>query len=48
MRKLGKYPLIKAQPFVSILVPARNEEKVIEKCVTSLLNQDYNNFEVIV
>jgi chlorobactene glucosyltransferase len=35
-------------PFVSILVPARNEEINIEKCVLSLLSQDYPNFEVLV
>ena len=35
-------------PFISVLVPARNEEATIERCVTSLLAQDYPNFEVIV
>lgn len=35
-------------PMVSILIPARNEEKNIFACVTSLLNQDYSNIEVIV
>ncbi|MGE5313645.1 MAG: glycosyltransferase [Acidobacteriota bacterium] len=35
-------------PFVSVLVPARNEEATIERCVRSLLAQDYPNFEVIV
>ncbi len=35
-------------PFVSILVPARNEEQNIEGCINSLLAQDYANFEVIV
>lgn len=34
-------------PFVSIIVPARNEENNIEACVKSLLAQDYPNFEVI-
>lgn len=34
-------------PFVSILVPARNEERVIERCLVSLLEQDYPQFEVI-
>lgn len=34
--------------FVSILVPARNEENNIARCVLSLLNQRYENFEVIV
>ena len=35
-------------PFVSVLVPARNEENNIESCITSLLHQDYNNYELIV
>jgi chlorobactene glucosyltransferase len=38
----------KSCPFVSIIVPARNEERSIRRCVTSLLEQDYPNFEVIV
>src|SRR5439155_4141620 len=33
---------------VSIIVPARNEERNIRSCVTSLLEQDYDNYEVIV
>lgn len=33
---------------VSILIPAKNEEKRIGKCLDSILNQDYNNYEVIV
>ena len=36
------------QPRVSVLVPARNEEGTITECVTSLLNQEYPNIEVIV
>jgi chlorobactene glucosyltransferase len=35
-------------PLVSIIVPARNEERNIRRCVTSLLEQDYENFEVVV
>ena len=35
-------------PKVSILVPARNEEKNIAGCVRSLLAQDYPAFEVLV
>ncbi len=35
-------------PFISVLVPARNEEQVIEACVRSLLSQNYPNFEVVV
>lgn len=34
-------------PFVSVIVPARNEERSIERCISSLLAQDYPGFEVI-
>jgi len=36
------------EPFVSIIVPAFNEEFVIEATIRSLLNSDYDNFEIIV
>jgi len=35
-------------PMVSVLVPARNEVENILPCVQSLLNQHYDNYEVIV
>lgn len=35
-------------PFVSVIVPARNEAHQIEACVRSLLSLDYPAFEVIV
>ena len=35
-------------PFVSVIVPARNEEKYIQRCLLSILTQNYHNFEVIV
>ncbi|WP_249066876.1 glycosyltransferase [Halalkalibaculum roseum] len=38
----------KESPKVSILIPARNEENVIQKCLESALIQSYPNFEVIV
>ena len=34
-------------PFVSVIIPCRNEEKYIRKCVDSLLKQDYPDFEII-
>lgn len=34
-------------PRVSIIVPARNEEKVIERLLQSLLDLDYPNYEII-
>lgn len=41
---MKKHPL----PFVSVLVPAFNEEKYIRKTILSLLAQDYPSFEIIV
>lgn len=35
-------------PLVSICIPARNEEAVIERCVRSALRQNYPNLEVLV
>lgn len=34
-------------PKVSVILPARNEEMFIEKCINSLLEQDYQNYEII-
>ena len=36
------------KPKVSVIVPARNEEELISKCLDSLLDQDYENYEIIV
>jgi chlorobactene glucosyltransferase len=36
-----------AGPLVSVIVPARNEERVIERCVRSLLNQQYPSYEIL-
>ena len=32
---------------VSVILPARNEEKFIEKCLDSLVGQDYDDYEII-
>ena len=32
---------------VSVILPARNEEKFIEKCLDSLVEQDYDDYEII-
>jgi chlorobactene glucosyltransferase len=49
IHRLRRRPLQPGQsPFVSILVPARNEALNITACVRSLLGQDYPAFEVIV
>ncbi|MFH1894770.1 MAG: glycosyltransferase family 2 protein [Patescibacteria group bacterium] len=37
-------------PFVSVIIPCRNEEKFIAKCLNSLLEQDYpkENLEILI
>ncbi|MCK5566782.1 MAG: glycosyltransferase [Actinomycetia bacterium] len=39
---------LKAKPLISVLIPARNEEDNIKRCINSLLKQDYTNFEILV
>lgn len=39
---------LKKCPLVSILIPARNEEKNIGRCLRSLIKQDYSNIEILV
>lgn len=38
----------KAAPLVSILIPARNEELHIEKCIKNIVKSTYTNYEIIV
>ncbi len=43
------YSLLKKEnPLISILVPARNEEDNIARCLGSLIVQDYENIEILV
>lgn len=48
LRRISSYPDAKHLPRVSILVPARNEERNINPAVKSLLAQDYPDYEIIV
>ena len=34
-------------PKISVILPARNEEEFIGKCLETLSLQDYNDFEII-
>ncbi|MEO6655888.1 MAG: polysaccharide deacetylase family protein [Pyrinomonadaceae bacterium] len=36
------------QPFVSVIVPAFNESKVIVRTIESLLESDYRNFQIVI
>jgi chlorobactene glucosyltransferase len=40
--------LLLSKPLVSVLVPARNEERNIRRSIQSILSQDYENLEIIV
>lgn len=44
-RKFHKNP---DSPFISVVIPAYNEEKFLEKTLLSIANQNYDNFELIV
>ena len=48
MRIRTTRPKAKNGPLVSVLVPARNEETNIEKCIGFLQKQDYQNYEILV
>ena len=48
LKSLDAYSDLDEWPPVSMLVPARNEADNIEACLSSLLAQDYPNYEVIV
>ena len=48
LRRLEDSPALVLVPRVSVLIPARNEERSIERCIVSLLAQDYTDFEVLV
>jgi chlorobactene glucosyltransferase len=43
-----KLRLKESLPLISALIPARNEERNIKNCITSLLKQNYPNLEIIV
>jgi len=45
---LSSNPSLDKFPFVSIIIPARNEEKNLKKLLPSIFRSDYPNFEVIV
>ena len=50
-RKLKKFPMVVNEdykPFVSIMIPAHNEDQVIANTVENVLAIDYPNFEIIV
>lgn len=50
-RIMKKYPQVineDYKPFVTVMIPAHNEESVIASTVENILGMDYENFEIIV
>jgi poly-beta-1,6-N-acetyl-D-glucosamine synthase len=47
LRKRPKPVFLDTDPLVSIVVPAYNEEKVIENCIVSILRSGYRRLELI-
>ncbi len=43
-----KKQTVASHPRISVVVPAYNEERTITKCVQSLQNLDYSNYEIII
>src|ERR1044072_4988345 len=46
--RLRDYEPLTTGPLVSVIIPARNEARNIERCVRSVLATDYSQIEVIV
>jgi cellulose synthase/poly-beta-1,6-N-acetylglucosamine synthase-like glycosyltransferase len=46
-RELLEYQQFKHRPLVTVLVPAHNEEKVVERCLDSIRKNTYKNIQVI-
>ena len=47
-KKQGSIDFSSKKPLISILIPARDEEENIHRCINSLLKQSYSNIEVVV
>src|SRR6266850_8519721 len=46
--QLRDYPPAASGPLISVIIPARNEARNIERCVRSILATTYPNIEVMV
>ncbi len=48
IKRLSAFPAAAGRPKVSVLLPVRNEADRVRACVSSLLAQDYGDFELLV
>ncbi len=47
LQQLAEADSLTVYPRVSVIIPARNEEKYVARCIDDLVKQDYPNFEII-
>ena len=47
-KRQGSIDFSSKKPLISVLIPARDEEENIYRCINSLLKQSYSNIEVVV
>ena len=47
-KRQGSIDFSSKKPLISVLIPARDEEENIHRCINSLLKQIYSNIEVVV
>ena len=48
LKKLPKNKINRNYSLLSVLIPARNEEDILETTIESILNQEYLNFELLI
>jgi len=48
LSKISSKKLLTNAPLVSVIIPARNEEKRIKKCIQALKTQTYSNLEIFI
>ncbi|MDR3114994.1 MAG: glycosyltransferase [Treponema sp.] len=48
IRRYTRPPSLIEGPLVSVLIPVRNEENHIHRCLTALMRQEYRNYEILV
>ena len=48
LRRYNRSPIKKKFPYISICIPAYNMENYIEKVILSILNQSFQDFEIII
>lgn len=47
-RNVPEFPVLEEFPLISVLIPARNEERHIAETVNAILETEYPNYEIII